>query len=267
MSQNTVIVLLCDEKYQQKVKRTIIDIRSRGEWTKDLVLLSVDFDLNQNFKDFYKVIEVKLPYLHFNIHDKLKNKPYEGSDGRETQKTTQWQKLNVFHPFFKKWDKVIFFDAGYRVFDKIKYFDDLDCSNSLLTPEDNPYKRLECVFSKTYIEDYNQFIQDFGTNHFDELYIMNCMFIYDTKILDLFDFNEFISYVDKYTIWLLNEMSYMNFYFIMKLNIWKMMPRIIKDENGNNKRLHDWCEHCVPGSTWRDFVGVKYPVTIDFDCN
>ncbi len=255
----TVIVLVSDNKYFNKAKRTIIDIRSKGEWNKDLVLITIDFDLNNNFKDFYNVIEVKLPYLNFKINEKLKNKCYENSDKREIEKINQWQKLNVFNPYFKKWDKVIFFDAGFRILDKIKYYDEIEFENYLVAPLDNNGIPLEKIFSQTYIEDYNQYIQDYGTKYFKEGYLMNCMFLYDTKILNLFDFDDFINEVDKYTIWRLNEMSYMNFYFYIKLDIWKKMPEFIYNDNGEKKVLYEWCEINRPGTNWRYYVGIKYP--------
>ena len=39
-----VVVTLTDKGYYHKVKRTIADIRSRGEWTEDLVLITEGFD-------------------------------------------------------------------------------------------------------------------------------------------------------------------------------------------------------------------------------
>lgn len=263
---NTAIVLVSDLNYLPKAERTIIDIRSKGEWTQDIVLITIDCHLHHNFRDFYRVQEVELPYIHLHIHEKLKLKPYQNSDLREIHKINQWQKLNVFHPFFKKWQKIIFFDAGYRVLDKIKYFDQLDCTNSLLAPIDHPQQTLGSIFSSTHQEDYQKFINDYGTSRFHELYLMNCTFIYDTQILDLFNFYEFISLINQYTIWRLNEMSFMNFFFIMKLNVWKPYPTFITTDQNIPKRLHEWSEHCVPNSNWRDFVGIKYPVTINFDC-
>ena len=51
----TVVVTITDAGYYHKAKRTIIDVRSRGKWTGDLVLITVGFDPNRNFCDFYNV--------------------------------------------------------------------------------------------------------------------------------------------------------------------------------------------------------------------
>ena len=55
-NNKTVVVTLTDAGYFSRAKRTIIDVRSRGEWTADLVLITVGFDAPRNFLDYYKII-------------------------------------------------------------------------------------------------------------------------------------------------------------------------------------------------------------------
>jgi hypothetical protein len=47
-----------DNAYFKKAKKTIVDLRSRGNWQGPIVLITIDFDLNANFKEFYNIIEV-----------------------------------------------------------------------------------------------------------------------------------------------------------------------------------------------------------------
>ena len=45
----TVFVLVTDEMYLYKAKMTIIDLRSRGQWHGDLVLINLNIsNLNKN---------------------------------------------------------------------------------------------------------------------------------------------------------------------------------------------------------------------------
>ena len=54
----TVFVLVTDERYLYKTKKTIIDLRSAGQWHGDLVLISLGIPkINPNFLDFYNIIE------------------------------------------------------------------------------------------------------------------------------------------------------------------------------------------------------------------
>ena len=60
----TVVVTLTDVGYFSRAKRTIIDIRSRGEYTGDLVLITVGFDAPSNFLDFYNVIQRRVEHIN-----------------------------------------------------------------------------------------------------------------------------------------------------------------------------------------------------------
>ena len=61
---STVVVTLTDQGYFHKAKRTIMDVRSRGEWTGDLVLLTVGFDAPRNFIDYYKVMCMRVEHIN-----------------------------------------------------------------------------------------------------------------------------------------------------------------------------------------------------------
>ena len=53
--KDTVFVLVTDQNYFNKAKRTIIDLRTKGNWNKEVVLITIDFDLNSNFVLYLKV--------------------------------------------------------------------------------------------------------------------------------------------------------------------------------------------------------------------
>ena len=105
---NTVFVLVSDTAYLNRAKKTIVDLRSAGQWHGDLVLINVgNAVLNPTFLDFYKIEEKRFPeiqekrVLAGNI---LKNNPFTDTiDGREISLLNQWEKLHVMDPFFKKW--------------------------------------------------------------------------------------------------------------------------------------------------------------------
>ena len=63
MEPKTVFVLITDNAYFHKAKRTILDLRSIGNWKGDVVLITIDFILNENFRDFYKITTVQFPNI------------------------------------------------------------------------------------------------------------------------------------------------------------------------------------------------------------
>ena len=121
--KDTVFVLITDQNYFNKAKRTIIDLRTKGNWNKDIVLITIDFDLNINFKDFYQITEVKFPSINKTIL--LQKIGYNGfndtTDKREIHKLNQWEKFHVFDEYFVQWSRVVYLDAGLRVLEDIKY--------------------------------------------------------------------------------------------------------------------------------------------------
>lgn len=131
---NPVVVTLTDSGYYQKAKRTIIDVRSRGEWKGDLVLITVGFDAPPNFLDYYRVIPFRVEHLDTSyLVEQYKKDPIRPTcDNREYGKLTQWDKFYVFDAYFKKWDRVVYLDAGLRCFQPIHHLSNLPCENSSL---------------------------------------------------------------------------------------------------------------------------------------
>lgn len=271
----TVFVTLTDLKYLDKAKRTILDLRTRGNWKGDLVLLCVDFIPNNNFTDFYNVIPKTINHVDTSyIVEQFKKFPIRDTcDNRQFDKLTQWDKLFVFSDYFRQWDRVIFLDAGLRVFDDVENLLSLDCSGKILAQDDAPEydneKRfggiveLACNSSVN-----NNFVKEFGLEVLHKRYFLNCMWMYDTKILDLCNYDMLVNYMNKYgPICRTNEMTIMNLLFTYKFNLWQPFPEFAQ----NNKRLFGWFEkdrnYCNNGDkTWRDFCFVKYPITINFNC-
>lgn len=265
IQKNTVFVLVTDLNYFNKTKRTIIDLRSKGEWTGDIVIISIGFNLNKNFKDFYNIIEVQFDSIDKSILLKsIGNYGFSNSDKREINKLNQWEKLHVFDDYFLKWSRVVFLDAGLRVLDDVKYLLELDYKNKILAPKDGKYYENQifgCQLSYDNAETVEMVKNDFGEQILNETYFLNCIWIYDTNILNLCSKNQMIEAMNKYTLCKTNEMGIMNLLLRFKYNLWEPFPFKINDK----KILFDWCELNNPNTDWRDYCYIKYPVTISFD--
>lgn len=268
----TVIVTLTDAGYFNRAKRTIIDIRSRGEWTGDLVLITVGFNAPTNFLDFYNIIQKRVEHINTNyIMEQYKKYPYKiEGDNRHILKLNQWDKFYVFDEWFKQWNKVIFFDAGLRVLDKISLLDSIDCDGKLMAPDDAaPYdnnKRFRLMWQL----DANppateKLFTEYSKDILDGRYFLNCIWVYDTALIDKCNMIPLINAMNNYPMCRCNEMTIMNLLFTFKLGVWKPFPEFAE----NGKRLFGWTEHDRNyglDKTWRDFCFIKYPTTINFEC-
>ena len=92
--------------------------------------------------------------------------------------------------------------------------------------------------------------------------MLNCIWIYDTFILNLCDKKQLIEAMNKYTFCKTNEMGIMNLLYNFKYNLWESFPV----KASNEKFLFDWCElNQNYYTTWREYCYIKYPVTIHFE--
>jgi len=265
-NNDTVFTLVTDLNYFNKARRTIIDLRSKGNWNGDIVLVTIDFDLNTNFKNFYNVIEKKFTQIDKSILlFKIGESGFiDSTDKREINKLNQWEKLHIFDDYFFKWVRVVFLDAGLRLLDDVKYLLEIDYKNKILAPKDGKLyedQSFNCQLSYDKPELIDSLKSEYGEKILKSNYMLNCMWIYDTNILKLCDKNQLIEAMNKYTFCKTNEMGIMNILFHFKYNLWERLP--IKASNG--KLLFDWCEINNPNTNWRDYCYIKYPVTISFD--
>lgn len=264
----TIFVTLTDKNYFPRAERTIKDLRTRGEWYGPIVVITLDFNLTEEFIDYYHVIEKK-----FSIIDKTEllkkiGKGFSNWDGREITKLSQWEKLHVFDEYFIQWERVIFLDAGLRILDSVKYLLEMEYKGLFLSPNDagdGPIKRSGKIFNTQISHDneniVKELLNDFGEDILKSEYFLNCIWIYDTDILKIIKKDELIETMNKYPLCKTNEMAVMNLIINFKYKLWKEFNW----KSSNEKYLFDWCEHNIPGTKWSNFCFLKYPVTIGFN--
>lgn len=263
----TAVVLVTDKPFLYRAERTIKDIRSRGEWTGDIVLISVDFIPSIDFINNYKV--TIYPVKHIDVSPLVeiwKSYPIKPmADQRHTKKLAQWNKLYVFDEYFLNWDRVIYFDAGLRVVGSINPLLDLDYKDKFIAPDDG------CTNGSRFISQMDwdanpsvtkDIFDTFGEDIVKAQYFMNCMWLYDTAILHTCSKKDLEEGMKKYPISLCNEMGIMNLYFTYIHKVWQPLP----EKTADGKWLYAWCESNYAGCPkWSNFHYIKYPITISFN--
>lgn len=265
---STVFVLVTDILYFNRALVTVCDLRTIGAWTQDIVLITIDFVLDNDLKNKYNLIEAKFPLIDkSNLLQKIGPNGFSNSDKREIHKLNQWEKLHVFDDYFSKWDRVVFLDAGLRVLDNVKYLLELDCKDSILAQNDaSPNFSPEQIFKNQISYDNNELVElvknDFGSEILDKHHMLNCIWVYDTNVLKICNKTQLIEAMNKYTLCKTNEMGIMNLMFHFKYNLWKPFPL----KASNNKYLFEWCElNHSHHTTWKDYCFIKYPITISLN--
>jgi len=262
---DTVFVLLTDKEYLYKAKVTINDLRTIGNWNNQIVLITIDFELDDTYKSSQNITEAKFPLIDKTILlEKIGSNGFSKSDKREIHKLNQWEKLHVFDDYFLQWNRVVFLDAGLRVLDNVTYLLELDYKNSILAPNDaSPNFRSDQIFRHQLSYDNPNTVElvktDFGEDIFESYHMLNCMWVYDTSILKIVNKKQLIDAMNKYTLCKTNEMGIMNLLFHFKFHLWRELP--LKASNG--KYLFEWCElnHSFY-TTWHDYCFIKYPISL-----
>ena len=240
---STVIVTLCDKPYLAKALQTIKDIRRVGQWTGDIVLITVGFTPSEELSK-YSVDCVSFPGIPTEkLREFYGKNPLTTPtcDGRETRKCTQWEKLHVFDPFFTQWERVLFVDAGLRLFDSVNVFLSLDWRGKFLAPDDtwnDETKRFRCQIEESHSPEIRASLVE-RYNPLEEKFFLNCIFLFDTSLLTDNSKEEMVQIMHTYPLWRTNEMGVMNIFFTFHLKVWTPFPTLAK----NGKYLFEWCEY------------------------
>lgn len=248
------IVTYTDEKYLPRALLTIREIRTNGKYNGDLVVMTDGlFKIPDNSIQEYKLVVKEFPDIDVSLLlEKIRQHPFQNWDGREYNKTKQWNKLYVFHTYFKQWDHILFVDAGLRIFRTLDPFFLQMKENSLVALNDGHpdfTKKFtgQIEMSNTEIVNKLKKIYDIHSDYF-----LNCLFLFDTNLIRENTLSNLIDLMNEYPICKTNEMAIMNIYFAknwVPLNIY--LRRNI---------LFDWSER--EGRNWSEYHALKYPTTI-----
>ncbi len=259
----TVVALVTDRNYFHKALTTIQQIRAPGEWEGDIVLLAVDFEPELAKIQPLNILVHRVNHIDTSqLLEVYKKYPLKSSDNRHTGKLTQWDKLQIFSPFFKTWERVVYFDAGLHVLDTLQPLLDLPWRGKFLAPDDSdPYdskNRFQCQLQLSANPDAaKRFQENWSAEILKQKYFLNCLWVYDTALLSQVSMEEMIQAMNAYPICGTNEMVILNLFFTFKLKVWEPLP-----QKAGPKYLFGWSElNYKERPTYKSFHFLKYPVT------
>jgi len=248
------MVTYTDVTYFERAKNTIEDIRIRGQFFGDLIVMTDGlFKIDPRFIIRMNLIVKEYPDVDVSeLLEKIHQHPFRDSDGRELHKTKQWNKLYVFDVFFKQWDFVFFVDAGLRIFNRVDYFYPKIHENAIVAlddghPEFTKKFDSQIELSNTKIVEKLKLIYDIHSSYF-----LNCLFIFDTQLIQENTLWNLIELINEYPICKTNEMAIMNIYFHKN---WIPLEIYL----GHDLILFDWCER--DERNWDKYVALKYTLT------
>ena len=257
MSDN-VLVLMTDVNYVSKCLQTVSECRTNGNYAGDIVIiahpdLEIDMIFNKRCKElgvhpvYFKLIDIDT------IISKIKARPFSNTDGREFNKTFQWQKINIFNIFFKKWRKILYIDAGMRIIKDINILFDLVKPSVLMAHcDDYPEYRTSIAtqFEKYSYPDLYKVLSD--NYNLNRMSFQTTLLIFDSSIIEDDTCDKLLELANIYHISKTNEQGIMNLYFH---NIWTQLP-LYRD----GTFIYDFWERF--GNHGSNYIMLKYPRTI-----
>jgi len=263
MPIRTVFVTLCDQPYFEKAQKTLIELRTAGQWYGDTVLITVDFDAPETFLEQFSITQYRVQHIDTSLLLRAYEKyPLTSDDNRHVGKLTQWDKFYVFAEYFRKWERVLFMDAGMHIYNSIHTLFSLPWRGKFVAPSGgDPYSEMNRL--STQIRDKQNpeaaavLYADYNPHLFETQDFLNGIFLYDTALLDKVSVANFVVAMNKYPLCGNNEMTIMNIVFILKLGVWERMPQTI-----NGRYIFNWSDYNFKrGENLKpsDFICLKYP--------
>lgn len=247
--QDTVVILLTNSAYSRQCLMTIAGCRTVGNYKGDIVVLT-DSDLSDNFLKYGVIVKKYHPIDIQPILTKITERPFTDTDGRELTKQIQWQKLNIFHTYFKQWRKIFYIDAGMHVFGDINIFFDLIRPNQVLAHCDDFPEYTTKLAGQFNRLSYPTVFKELAKNYtLERCCYQTGIMLFDSSIIESDTISKIMNLAYKYHISRTNEQGILNLYFYEKL----VQVPIYR----NGKFLYDYWErfgkHCT------DYILLKYP--------
>ena len=231
-----VLVLLANEPYIERAKKTIIECRVMGDWQDDIVLMVPNSLIGDSelvrFANERNVQLFELPARNFDTIFNLwiKNKASRNYEYMMSRKYI-FMKFYLFDMFFKKWDVVFSMDAGMHIFNRLCVFKEACQPDNILYAHCDGYPtyvwKLQCQFSTELLNEEQK--TNLLQYNLDIDYFQSGVLIYDTRILEDNTVKDLFILAEKFPT-ARGDQAIMNLYFNCERKLWRQIP--LRNEDG-----------------------------------
>ena len=219
------IVFVSNNKYLNKFKKTLNQLRSNGLYTGEVLLIIGD-DLKDKKSELEKKYNIQIKYFpnikfsdyFYKINDTVL------TDGRNKLKSFQWHKMYLFDVFFKKWDYIFYMDCGMKILRPIQPILDCKKKNKLLAHNDAYPTYLGKWKLKIQFDQTQPLFKKLSKKYELNIdYFQTGLLLFDTNIIHDKLFRYLYKTACKYPISRTNEQGIMALYFINIENKWEQI--------------------------------------------
>ena len=251
---NHVVVLFANQPYFNKAYKTIKDIRHYGHYNGDLVFFHCGDLSARNEAKLKRLNVIVVEFDEIPIEDIIPDE-YKAKMSHWSIKFS-YNKLLIFHRYFKQWDRVFHVDAGMHVIKPIAPFFELNVTNQLMLSKEKGLI-VRDYFNLDLSESLSKSLQK--ENDLNQQAGAVTLMYFDTCLIHDDTLNNIIDLIKKYPIPNVNEQAFTNLYFSCIKNSIAFFPE--RYQGGYYYTFH---EKNYPGSRSADFILIKYPGTIGF---
>lgn len=223
----TCVVFICDLAYFGKFQYTYSGLINKGKYTGDVCLIVLEPLYSSELMDEFRaknpsvIVQCFYPILFpQSFHDS------QISLNREkhwNDKMFQFNKLYLFHSYFKYWDYVLYLDCGITIYREVAPL--LACASpNTLYAHSNEYpyfaNTLKCQFDSTF----SPFSELEKTYNLEIDYPQTTIMYYDTSIIEESTLLDLYKLAVKFPISITNDQGIVALYFTNVRPLWKQIP-------------------------------------------
>jgi lipopolysaccharide biosynthesis glycosyltransferase len=224
------IVLFCNKPYINKTIQTIQEIRTKGEWTEDVILMIQKKDVSMELQEFverHSVTIFELPEKDVTpILDIWKN---HSNYSYISTRPFMFMKFYVFSTYFKQWDVIFYIDSGTSIYGPLDRMKKSCHPSGILYGHSDAYPYFEWKLRGQFAKELSPASLEKNYN-LDVDYFQGTMFIYDTAIIEDDTVDKLFDLAFMYPSSTRMDQGILNLYFNCDKNIWRQIP--VRDEYG-----------------------------------
>lgn len=231
------LVLVCNLTHFSKAIDTIVQARTIGGWTDEIVVV-VPKDVYDKAQireigmklgiEFLVLPEIQTETLmnFWEKHKEHENYTYV------KERNFQYQKFYIMHTFFKRWTNILYLDSGIKIHGPLSRLTTKCYEPNLFYAHSDAYPQYEWTLKKQFCLELDEQMANDLRSHFnlDINYFQSTIMIYHTSIIQEDTVSKLFYLSSRYPFTLRNDQGIFNLYLTCERKCWRQIP--LADEQG-----------------------------------